>query len=106
MKPLNVTLILAEDSLFRIVAGTARSQVGVLILGPGEKTGGLHASDHPQSDQVVYVVSGHGEATVRDETAPLAPGDVLIIEAGDPHELRCTGDEPLRTLNVYAPAAY
>ena len=106
MKPLNVTLILAEDSLFRIVAGTARSQVGVLILGPGEKTGGLHASDHPQSDQVVYVVSGHGEATVRDETAPLAPGDVFIIDAGDPHELRCTGDESLRTLNVYAPATY
>ena len=76
------------------------------MLGPGEKTGGLHASDHPQSDQVVYVVSGNGEATVRDQTAPLAPGDVLIIEAGDPHELRCTGDEPLRTLNVYAPAAY
>ena len=106
MKPLNVTPILAEDSLFRIVAGTAQSQVGILILGPGEKTGGLKASDHPEADQVVYVVSGHGEATVRDETAPLAPGDVLIIDAGDPHELRCTGDEPLRTFNVYAPAAY
>ncbi len=106
MKPLNITPILTEDSLFRIVAGTARSQVGILILGPGEKTGGLHASDHPDSDQVVYVVSGHGEATVRDHTAPLAPGDVLIIPAGDPHELRCTGEEPLRTLNVYAPAVY
>ena len=106
MKPVNVASVLAENSLFRIVAGTAQSQVGILILGPGEKTGGLHASDHPDSDQVVYVVAGHGEATVGDQTAPLAPGDVLIIEAGDPHELRCTGDEPLRTLNVYAPAAY
>ena len=106
MRPVNVAPFLAEDSLFRIVAGTAQSQVGILVLGPGEKTGGLHASDHPQSDQVVYIVSGNGEATVRDQTAPLAPGDVLIIEAGDPHELRCTGNEPLRTLNVYAPAAY
>lgn len=106
MKPVNVAHTLAEDSLFRIVAGTARSQVGILTLGPGEKTGGLHASDHPQSDQVVYVVAGHGQATVRDQTAPLTPGDVLIIPAGDPHELRCTGNEPLRTLNVYAPAAY
>ena len=106
MKPLNVAPILAEDSLFRIVAGTGKSQVGILILGPGERTGGLNASAHPESDQVVYVVSGHGEATVGDETAPLAPGDVLIIDDGDPHALRCTGDEPLRTLNVYAPATY
>ena len=106
MKPLNVAPALAEDSLFRIVAGTGKSQVGILVLGPGEGTGGLHASDHPESDQVVYVISGHGEATVRDQTAPLAPGDVLIIDAGDPHELRCTGDEPLRTLNVYAPPTY
>lgn len=106
MKPLNVNPILQEDSLFKIVAGTARSQVGILTLSPGEGTGGLHASDHPDSDQIVYVVSGHGEATVRDRTAPLAPGDVLIIDAGDPHELRCTGDEPLLTLNVYAPPTY
>ena len=106
MKPVNVAPLLSEDSLFRIVSGTARSQVGILILAPGEKTGGLHASDHPQSDQVVYVLSGRGQATVRDQTAPLTPGDVLTIEAGDPHELRCTGEEPLRTLNVYAPAAY
>ena len=40
MKPVNVAPILAEDSLFRIVAGTAQSQVGILVLGPGEKTGG------------------------------------------------------------------
>jgi mannose-6-phosphate isomerase-like protein (cupin superfamily) len=106
VKVQNVSPVLAEDSIFRIVAETPKSQVGILILDPGEKTGGLHASDHPDSDQVVYVVSGKGEATVRDESAPLAPGDVLIIDAGDPHELRCTGDEPLRTFNVYAPAAY
>ena len=78
----------------------------MLILGPGEKTGGLHASDHPQSDQVVTSspVTAKPYGTRRDR-AP-APGDVLIIDAGDPHELRCTGDEPLRTLNVYAPATY
>ena len=106
MEIVNVAPVLDQDSLFRIVAGTPKSQVGILVLGPGEKTGGLHASDHPDSDQVVYVVAGHGEATVRDRTAPLTPGDVLVIDAGDPHELRCTGDEPLRTFSVYAPAAY
>ena len=34
MRPVNVAPILAEDSLFRIVAGTAQSQVGILVLGP------------------------------------------------------------------------
>jgi mannose-6-phosphate isomerase-like protein (cupin superfamily) len=31
---------------------------------------------------------------------------VLLIERGDTHEIRNTGRQPLRTLNVYVPPAY
>jgi mannose-6-phosphate isomerase-like protein (cupin superfamily) len=106
MKHLSILPALRQDPFFRVLMGTGQSQVAVLVLQPGQKTGGLQGSDHPQSDQVVYVLEGKGEAQVRSQTTPLQPGDVLIIEAGEPHELRCTGEIPLRTLNVYAPPAY
>ena len=30
----------------------------------------------------------------------------MLIGRGETHEIRNTGDEPLRTLNVYVPPAY
>jgi mannose-6-phosphate isomerase-like protein (cupin superfamily) len=36
----------------------------------------------------------------------LAPGGLLLIEAGEPHEISNAGRVPLATVNVYAPPAY
>jgi mannose-6-phosphate isomerase-like protein (cupin superfamily) len=36
----------------------------------------------------------------------LKPGGVVLIEAGDRHEIRNTGRSLLKTLSVYAPPAY
>jgi mannose-6-phosphate isomerase-like protein (cupin superfamily) len=37
---------------------------------------------------------------------PLKAGSLLVIEHGETHEIRCTGDDPLRTINFYSPPAY
>ena len=37
---------------------------------------------------------------------PLQAGSLLVIEHGEAHEIRCTGEEPLRTVNFYSPPAY
>jgi len=29
-----------------------------------------------------------------------------VIEHGESHEIRCTGGQPLRTVNFYSPPAY
>ena len=34
------------------------------------------------------------------------PGTLLLIEHGDQHEVRNTGGELLKTLNIYSPPAY
>jgi mannose-6-phosphate isomerase-like protein (cupin superfamily) len=52
------------------------------------------------------VVAGTGEAVVNGETVPLQAGTLLLISRGDSHEVRNTGKEPLRTLNLYVPPAY
>jgi mannose-6-phosphate isomerase-like protein (cupin superfamily) len=93
------------QSFFRIVAGTARSQAATMILQPGQATGGQD-NIHPESDQWLYVVSGSGAAIVEGRRVELAVGALLLIEAGETHEIVNQGPEPLVTVNVYAPSAY
>ena len=93
------------EEFFDIVAGTGRSQAAVMILEPGKSTGGAD-NRHERSDQWLYVTAGHGRATVEGKTVELSSGSLLLIEAGEAHEIENTGGEPLRTVSVYAPPAY
>lgn len=86
---------------FEVVATTARSQGCTMVLQPGDRTGG-HDNAHPGSDQWMTVLSGEGEAIVDDRPVRLTPGHVLLIEAGERHEVKNTGQQPLVTWNVYA----
>lgn len=94
-----------RSGFFDIVAGTGRSQAATMTLDPGRSTGGPE-NRHPDSDQWLYVVSGRGRATVDGEAIEIGPGDLLLIEAGETHEIAAGEDEPLETINVYAPPAY
>lgn len=93
------------SGFFQVVAGTGRSQAAVMTLGPGESTGGPD-NRHPHSDQWLYVVSGTGSATVEDRTVDLAPGALLLIAAGEAHEIAAGAGGPLVTVDVYAPPVY
>ena len=93
------------DSPFRVVAGSDRSQAAEMALPPGGSTGGPD-NRHDTADQWVFVVSGTGTAVVDDSEYELSPGTLLLIEAGEAHELRSAADEALATLNIYAPPEY
>jgi len=90
---------------FDVVAGTPRSQAATMVLKPGQATGG-DDNVHAQSDQWLYVIGGSGEATVNGRRVGIESGELLLIEAGERHEIRNTGAEPLVTVNVYAPPEY
>jgi mannose-6-phosphate isomerase-like protein (cupin superfamily) len=90
---------------FKVLAGTERSEVATMVLVPGQSTGGPH-NTHEKSDQWVLVLSGRGRATIGGVPQELAPWDLLLIEAGEPHQIDNTGEKPLRTLNFYAPPEY
>ena len=92
-------------SFFKVVGETSRSQGATMVLAPGQSTGG-EDNVHERQDQWLYVVSGTGRATVEGRTAKLAAGSLLLIEAGETHEITNTGRRPLVTINVYAPPAY
>jgi mannose-6-phosphate isomerase-like protein (cupin superfamily) len=90
---------------FHVVAETPRSQAATMVLKPGETTGG-DDNVHPKSDQWLYVISGRGKATVGNREIDLETGALLLVEAGETHEIRNSGTEALVTVNVYAPPAY
>ena len=89
---------------FKLLAGTSRSQAATMVLAQGKKTGG------PQNthggDQWLFVLAGQGKATVGGETAEIKAGSLVLIAAGEPHEISNSGEEPLKTLSFYAPPEF
>jgi len=90
---------------FDVRLSTDDAQAAQMTLAPGRSTGGPDNS-HETSDQWLYVASGSGYATVGGEDVRLTEDDLVVIEAGETHEITNDGDEPLETLNLYVPPDY
>lgn len=90
---------------FHVVAGSERSQAATMVLAPDTSTGGPE-NRHPGSDQWLYVMSGNGRAVVGGKKVAVDAGDLLLIEAGETHEIVNDGEDFLVTLNVYTPPVY
>jgi oxalate decarboxylase/phosphoglucose isomerase-like protein (cupin superfamily) len=89
-------LVAAENT-----AGTAVSLMHVVLL-PGE---GHERHNHPDSDEILYILAGRGEQMVDDsDTFEVRPGQAVFIPAAAFHSTVNTGWEPLTLLAIYAPA--
>lgn len=74
---------------------------GEVVLMPGR---GHDRHNHPESEEILYVLSGWGEQMVDDnEPFPVGPGDTIHIPVGVFHSTVNTGWEPLRLLALYNP---
>jgi mannose-6-phosphate isomerase-like protein (cupin superfamily) len=98
-------LSLSPQAGFEVLASTQRSQVASMVLSPGSQTGGP-TNQHPESDQWLYVISGHGTATVNGQHIELNTGDLILIEAGESHQITAGDESPLKTFSIYAPTVY
>jgi mannose-6-phosphate isomerase-like protein (cupin superfamily) len=72
--------------------------VRVVRVPPGPRTPHLH----PHSDEVTYVVSGHGHAWEGDSRTPVGPGDTLFVARGVPHATVADGEEELVLMCFFA----
>ena len=68
------------------------SYVDHLVLPPGASEG-LHR--HAGVEEVYYVITGDGEASVGSETTPVRKGDAVPLQLNDPHAFRNTGKADL-----------
>lgn len=90
---------------FRVAFDVNGLQVTEMGIAPGDAEGGSD-NRHAGADQWLYVVAGTGIAIVEGERHELGPGSLIVIERGESHEVRNTGFELLRTLNLFNPPAF
>jgi mannose-6-phosphate isomerase-like protein (cupin superfamily) len=90
---------------FNVVFGNRRAQAAQMVIEPG-KAEGSATNRHHGADQWLFVVSGTGTATINRRRYALRAHTLVLIERDDRHEIRNTGKELLKTLNLYVPPAY
>jgi len=75
---------------------------GEVVLLPGK---GHDRHNHPESEEILYVLSGEGEQVVDDgEPFTVRAGDTIYVPTAIFHSTRNTGWEPMRLLALYNPA--
>lgn len=96
---------------FDLLFASRDAQVAKMTLRPGGSSDDVPSNEHPQSEQWLFVISGHGEAIIGKRRGALrrvalAPNSLLLIEKGELHQIKNTGRRALVTINFYVPPAY
>ena len=74
---------------------------GEVVLLPGL---GHNRHNHPESEEILYVLSGAGMQMIDDrEPFPVSAGDTIYVPTAIYHSTLNTGWTPLRLLAVYNP---
>jgi len=58
---------------------------------------------HRDTEEVLYILEGEGEAWVDGEVARFRAGDAVLFPTNSKHMVRNTGDGPLRTCSIFSP---
>ncbi|MCX8183639.1 MAG: cupin domain-containing protein [Crenarchaeota archaeon] len=85
------------SSIKRIVEkeknGTHRiSGFGLIHVPPG---GSFGPHEHPEREEIYYVLSNSGTLIIGNEEIPVKEGLTLYVSGEEPHGLRNQGDKPL-----------
>jgi len=72
----------------------------LMTLPPGEEIG---EEVHDDGDQFFRVEDGTGEVWIDGHKTPIANGVAIVVPAGARHNLKNTGQQPLKLYTVYGP---
>jgi len=70
-------------------------------LPPGKQTA---PHFHPATEEIYYILAGHGRMQIGDEVRMVGPGDAIAIPPGAIHTIENTSHETLKFLCCCAPA--
>lgn len=94
------TLTLGNADFRRVVYTGKELQLVLMTLAPGEDIG---EEVHPDRDQFFRVEAGHGEVLIDGTRTRFGDDWAIVVPAGARHNIRNTGDEPLKLYTIYAP---
>jgi oxalate decarboxylase/phosphoglucose isomerase-like protein (cupin superfamily) len=88
------------------VNGASRFSGGVVDLPSGR---GHARHNHPGAEEIIFVISGHGEQMVEDEAGhpvvrQVGPRCTIYVPESRFHATLNTGTEPMQLFVVYSPA--
>ncbi|MCB0322429.1 MAG: cupin domain-containing protein [Bdellovibrionales bacterium] len=77
------------------------SAVSFAVFKPGAQ---LAEHLHPESDELLYVVSGSARTKIDGTWKQVEAGDTIVIPKNTPHAMTHNGNEELRVIQVFTPA--
>ena len=81
-------------------AGTHHATLGFSTFPAGSHPAG---HTHPLEEELIYVVSGHGQLVTGDQVIDLSPGTAVYIHPGVEHATVAGPDSMLELVTVFAP---
>jgi len=97
----DIAVLTEGNADFRHVLYTAKNmQLVLMALRPGEEIG---EEVHEDRDQFFRVENGEGEVWIDGARTRIKSETAMIVPAGARHNVKNTGNEPLKLYTIYAP---
>src|SRR5690606_9672248 len=97
----DIERLTVDNSDFRRVLYTGHNlQLVVMSLKPGEEIG---AEVHDDRDQFFRVESGEGIVSIDGVDHAVKDDDAIIVPQGARHNVKASGDTPLKLYTIYGP---
>lgn len=90
----------ANENFRKVLHTGTYSQIVAMSIPVG---GDIGQEVHQNTDQMIFIVDGDGEAMVAGDTRLIEEHDVVFVPAGTVHNFKNLGDEDLKLFTVYAP---
>jgi mannose-6-phosphate isomerase-like protein (cupin superfamily) len=97
----NIEELTEENGDFRRVLYTGHNlQLVLMSIEPGDEIG---EEVHSDRDQFFRIEAGEGEIWIDGVCNKVEEDDGIVVPQGARHNVRSTGDEPLRLYTIYGP---
>ena len=93
-------LTLANEDFRRVLYTGEHLQLVLMTLRPGEEIG---EEVHPDRDQFFRIEEGRGAVDIDGVENRVSDDFAVIVPSGSRHNVRNTGDTPLRFYTLYGP---
>ena len=90
----------ANGNFRRVLYTGKQMQLVLMSLEPGEEIG---EEVHPDRDQFFRVEKGRGEVLIDGRMTTIRSDFAILVPAGARHNIRNTGDKPLKLYTLYGP---
>ena len=91
---------IGNDDFRRVLYTGKTLQLVLMTLQPGEEIG---SEVHDDRDQFFRFEEGAGKVHIDDNIYDVVDGSGVIVPAGSRHNVRNTGDAPLKMYTLYGP---